>query len=179
MPLVHDDLPEFDLRVRADARARGVNAPPAESPPPARAGSKPSNPKDLIGITKLAFSVYPLTVLYEACLGMMEGGLKYGRHNYRAVGVRGSVYFDATLRHLTAWWEGEDVDPDSQLSHITKAISSLTVLRDSMIRENWVDDRPPKSDPAIMLRMNEHVKMLLAKYPDPVAPYTELPLPPR
>lgn len=135
--------------------------------------TKPSNPKDRIGIMKLAFSVIPLPVVWEMCLGMLEGGLKYGRHNYRKAGVRASVYFDATFRHMTSWWEGEDDDPDSQLNHITKAITSLLVLRDSMIRGNWVDDRPPKSDPALMLAMNDKVKALLAKYPDPVEPYTE------
>lgn len=144
----------------------------AGAPP---ANTKPSNPKDALGIMKLAFSVYPLPVLWEACIGMLEGGLKYGRHNYRVIGVRGSVYFDATMRHLSAWFEGEDLDPDSGLSHITKAITSLTVLRDAMIRGNWVDDRPPKSDPALMAELNKKVKALLEKYPEPVAPYTELP----
>lgn len=164
------------MGVTSRGRARGASAAPT---PADAAGSKPSNPKDAIGITKLALSVFPLPVLWEACLGMLEGGLKYGRHNYRAIGVRGSIYYDATMRHLGAWWEGEDLDPDSQLNHITKAISSLTVLRDAMIRDNWVDDRPPKSDPELMARMNAHVKVLLAKYPEPVPPYTETPLPPR
>lgn len=136
--------------------------------------TKPSNPKDRVGIMKLAFSVFPLPVLWEACLGMLEGALKYGRHNYREVGVRASVYVDATFRHMSAFWEGEDIDPDSQLSHITKAITSLVVLRDSMIRGNWVDDRPPKSNPQLLEQANARVKELLAKYPVPVAPYTQL-----
>jgi len=136
--------------------------------------TKPSNPKDAIGIRKLALSVFPLPVLWEACIGMLEGGLKYGRHNYRVIGVRGSVYFDATFRHLSAWWEGEDLDPDSGIHHISKAITSLVVLRDSMIRGNWVDDRPPKSDPKLVADMNEKVRALIAKYSDPVAPYTEV-----
>ncbi|MCM0035904.1 MAG: DUF5664 domain-containing protein, partial [Burkholderiaceae bacterium] len=58
-----------------------------------------------------------------------------------------SVYYDATIRHLFAWWEGEDLDPDSGMSHITKAIASLTVLRDSMIQGMSTDDRPPRSVP--------------------------------
>lgn len=74
---------------------------------------------------------------------MLEGGIKYGRHNYRVIGVRGSVYYDATRRHIDAWWEGQDVDPDSGLNHITKAICSLVVLRDAMIQGKFTDDRPP------------------------------------
>lgn len=104
---------------------------------------KPSNPKDMVGCRKVPFSVLPTPVLVEAALGMFEGALKYGRHNYRKVGVRGSIYYDATQRHLTDWWEGEDIDPASQIHHIGKAISSLMVLRDSIMRGNWTDDRPP------------------------------------
>lgn len=135
---------------------------------------KPTNPKDAVGIKKMPMSVVPAPVLAEVGIGMMEGAMKYGRHNYRAIGVRGSVYYDATMRHLMSWWEGEDIDPDSKLSHISKAITSLIVLRDAMIRQNWVDDRPPVSPHDWMQRLNEHAEMLLAKYPSPVEAYTEL-----
>jgi hypothetical protein len=91
---------------------------------------------------------------------MMEGAVKYGRHNYRAVGVRSSVYFDAAMRHLGSWWEGENIDPDSQLSHIDKAIATLFVLRDSMLQGNLVDDRPLSSGFDIT-EANQHAAMLL------------------
>lgn len=136
---------------------------------------KDTNPKDAIGITKAPVSTVPLTVLAEVGVAMLEGALKYGRHNYRAAGVRASVYFDACVnRHLGAWWEGEDLDGDSGLSHVTKAIAGLVVLRDSMIAGNWVDDRPPRTAPAgFWAGLNAKVKELLAKYPEPVAPHTE------
>jgi hypothetical protein len=108
---------------------------------------KPSNPKDIVGSRKAPLSVVPFPVIAEVGVGMLEGAVKYGRHNYRAVGVRGSVYYDATMRHLGSWWEGEDIDPDSGLSHITKAIASLVVLRDAMMRGMLTDDRPPPSAP--------------------------------
>lgn len=106
---------------------------------------KLSNPKDLCGVKKAPMSTIPMPVIAEVGLAMLEGACKYGRHNYRGVGVRGSVYFDATMRHLISWWEGEDIDPDSELSHITKAISSLVVLRDAMMQGKFEDDRPPRS----------------------------------
>lgn len=134
---------------------------------------KASNPKDRIGTLKAAMSYVPCTVLMELGLGMMEGGMKYGRHNYRAIGVRASVYYDATLRHLFAWWEGEDIDPDSNLSHITKAIASLTVLRDAMLHDKWLDDRPPETKDGWIAPLNDAVKALAEKYPEPKAPYTE------
>lgn len=109
-------------------------------------GIKLSNPKDAIGVRKAPMSTIPANVLAEMGAAMLEGTAKYGRHNYREVGVRASIYYDAVLRHIFAWWEGEDIDPDSGMSHITKAMTALVVLRDSMTRNNWTDDRPPKSD---------------------------------
>lgn len=136
---------------------------------------KASNPKDQIGTEKTPFSTIPSEVIAEVGLALLEGALKYGRHNYRAVGVRYSVYYDAALRHLTAFWEGQDIDPESGLSHVTKAIAGLTVLRDSMLQENAVDDRPPKNkNQNWMADFNIKVKDLLKKYQNPIKPYTEL-----
>lgn len=134
---------------------------------------KPINPKDAVGIKKVPMSTIPANVLAEVAIGMMEGALKYGRHNYRSVGVRASVYYDATLRHLMDFWEGEYIDPDSGLSHVTKAIASLIVLRDSMIRENWVDDRPPRCEPGWIQELNAKAGALADKYPDPKPAHVE------
>ena len=128
--------------------------------------SKPSNPKDIMGIAKAPMSAVPTVVLHEMGLGMLEGALKYGRHNYRAVGVHSSVYYDAVMRHLNQWWEGEDIDQDSGLSHITKALTTLAVLRDSQIRGNVVDDRPPSTPTGWMQRFNDHAAKLIEKYKD-------------
>lgn len=107
---------------------------------------KDSNPKDIIGTSKPGISSVPIQVMAEVGNAMLEGQ-KYGRHNYRAAGVRASVYIDAVWRHLfVQWWDqGEDVDVASQLNHVTKAIASLIVMRDSMMQGNFVDDRPPKA----------------------------------
>lgn len=106
--------------------------------------TKETNPKDAVGIRKWrVFSTIPMTVMWELGVAMMEGARKYGRHNYRVSGVRASVYVDAAMGHISQWWEGENIDPDSGLSHITKAIASLVVLRDAMIQSQLVDDRPP------------------------------------
>jgi hypothetical protein len=112
-----------------------------------RPEGKDTNPKDAIGIRKAPMSTVPANVLAEIGVAMLEGASKYGRHNYRAAGVRASVYYDAALRHLMAWWEGEDFDPDSGMSHITKLLACMTVLRDAMHQDMWEDDRPPRSKP--------------------------------
>jgi hypothetical protein len=128
---------------------------------------KPSNPKDAIGIRKAPLSVVPMEVIAEVGVGMLEGACKYGRHNFRAIGVRASVYFDATMRHMIAWWEGEDIDPDSKLSHVTKAICSLVVLRDAIIQSKFEDDRPPRHKGSdIYTTLNKAAEMMLDKHAD-------------
>lgn len=107
--------------------------------------TKDTNPKDAVGVRKAPMSTVSAAVLAEIGVAMLEGAAKYGRHNYRAMGVRSSVYYDSTMRHLMSWWEGENFDPDSGMSHITKAITSLVVLRDAMIQGMLTDDRAPMS----------------------------------
>jgi hypothetical protein len=127
--------------------------------------SKDTNPKDAVGTKKAPLSTLPYRVLWNIGLAMLEGALKYGRHNYRAAGVRFSVYFDAVQRHLGSWWEGEDIDPDSRLHHIDKAIATLMVLRDSIIEGNAVDDRPP-GEPYSLLEANQHAAYLIELHKD-------------
>lgn len=126
---------------------------------------KPTNPKDAVGIKKAPLSTVSAAVMAEVGVAMLEGALKYGRHNYRGVGVRASVYYDATIRHLFSWWEGEDTDADSGMSHITKAIASLTVLRDAMIQDKVEDDRPPRSA-QFYRELNKKAALLVERYGD-------------
>jgi Domain of unknown function (DUF5664)/Domain of unknown function (DUF4406) len=150
----------------AELQAAGKTADPPHT------GTKPSNPKDELGIRRMPMSTVPAPVLAGVGVAMLEGALKYGRHNYRSIGVRASVYYDATMRHLMAWWEGEDLDPDSDISHITKAIASLVVLGDAELQGNLTDDRPPRSPANWYQKLNSRVTALLEKYPNPVKPYT-------
>ena len=136
---------------------------------------KPTNPKDALGIKKVPMHCVSCAVMAELGLAMMEGGRKYGTHNYRAMGVRGSVYYDAVFRHMMSWWEGQDVDPDSGVSHVTKAIACLVVLRDSMIMENWEDDRPIRLPDGLGIdQLNKMAADIITKYPVCVTPYLEI-----
>jgi len=136
---------------------------------------KATNPKDALGIRKVPIHLVPMQVMSEVGLAMLEGGRKYGAHNYRDAGVRASVYVDAVWRHVfEQWWEGEDTDGDSGLSHITKAIASLVVLRDSMLMGNWEDDRPIRHpNGPDMQRLNAKASEIIDKYPNCVKPFLE------
>lgn len=127
--------------------------------------TKTTNPKDMVGTRKAPMSTVPANVLAEIGVAMLEGASKYGRHNYRAAGVRASVYYDGVMRHLMAWWEGEDIDPDSGMSHVVKAITSLVVLRDAMHQGMVTDDRPPRSE-EFYQQLNSVAGQIIDRYAD-------------
>lgn len=132
---------------------------------------KASNPKEAFGSAKPPTSTVPMPVIYELGLAMLEGGLKYGRHNYRVVGVRMSTYYDAVKRHIDAWWEGEDIDPESGLPHLVKAMACLAVVRDAEMLGLVTDDRPPSHPPGWQAKYLAKVAELKARYPEPKAPF--------
>ncbi len=104
-------------------------------------GSKPSNPKDLIGSGKLPLHLWPTTATMMGCIGMLNGMLKYGRSNFRAVGIRPSIYVDAAKRHIDAWFEGEECDPDDGVPHLAAALSCLAIIVDAQAAGKMNDDR--------------------------------------
>jgi hypothetical protein len=126
---------------------------------------KDTNPKASIGIRKAPLSTVPGNVLAEMGVAMLEGASKYGRHNWRVSGVRASVYYDAAMRHLIAWWEGEDIDPDSGMSHITKLLACMAVMRDAMHQDLLTDDRPPRSSP-FYSDLNNQAGQILDRHSD-------------
>jgi len=111
-----------------------------------------ANPKDLIGVTKTpALSVVPAaSLLYEA-QAMRDGARKYGAYNWREHPVRASIYIDACVRHLMAWYDGEAVASDSGQPHLGHAKACLGILADAIETGNLVDDRPTPGPAAALL----------------------------
>jgi len=136
-----------------------------------------ANPKHNIGINKWRqYFAVPCTVLWEVGIAMLEGARKYGRHNYRVSRIVASVYVDAAKGHIDQWVEGEDIDPDSGLCHITKAIATLFVLKDAMINNMCVDDRPPKVANLTEFRddLQKRLNEIMARHPGAAKPFTEI-----
>lgn len=123
-----------------------VPAAPAGQPSEAEARdpeskAKQSNPKDVVGSTKLPMHLWPTTATIQGALALLDGALKYGRGNWREAGVRYSVYYDAARRHLDAAFEGEDIDPDSGLTHEAHALATLAIIVDARAAGKLIDDR--------------------------------------
>jgi hypothetical protein len=101
------------------------------------------NPKDLIGVTKPpTLSVVPSSALLHMGQAMQNGAEKYGPFNWRQHKVKASIYVDAAMRHLMAWYDQEAYAEDSGVHHLGHAMACLGILVDAEELDMLLDDRP-------------------------------------
>lgn len=113
------------------------------------------NPKTRYGDRKQPiYLVPPAAIIAEAGVFKL-GAAKYGPYNWRDNQVSSSVYQGAALRHLFAWWDGEDIDPESGESHLAHARACLAILIDAEQNGALNDNRPVKGSSADMIRERE------------------------
>lgn len=118
------------------------------------------NPKDVVGSDKLPLHLWPTTATAMGCIALLNGALKYGRSNWRAVGVRASIYVDACQRHLAAWFEGEEADEEG-VPHLSAALACLAILVDCQAAGKLKDDRQfPGGHRELIDSLTPHVKRL-------------------
>lgn len=123
---------------------------------------KPTNPKDVIGSNKLPIHLWPATATAMGCVAMANG-LKYGRSNFRKVGVKASIYYDAANRHLTAWFEGEEYDPDDGVPHLAAALACIAIIIDARASNKLFDDRMFRGGyHALVKELTPHIARLKA-----------------
>jgi hypothetical protein len=77
---------------------------------------------------KPRLDLLPPDVLEGFAAVMTVGAKKYGDHNWRS-GMRWGRHYAAALRHLFAWWRGEDLDPETGLPHLDHAMCCIAFLR--------------------------------------------------
>jgi len=71
---------------------------------------------------------------------LTHGAAKYGDHNW-ARGMRWSRYYGAALRHMNAFWSGQDHDTESGLLHLQHAACAVAFLIAYFQRGVGEDDR--------------------------------------
>jgi hypothetical protein len=90
---------------------------------------------------KIRWSLVPWDSV-RAILNILEAGAKkYAPRNWEQ-GMDWSRPFDACIRHLTAWWNGEHKDPDTGYSHLWHAGCNILFLIAYELRGVGKDDRP-------------------------------------
>lgn len=100
------------------------------------------NPKEIAGSMKPStWSVFPRWVMLAVGRVMSVGAAKYGAFNYRESNISASVYQDAMERHLQLWFDGEDEDPETGVSHLASVMASCALLMDAQVTGKLHDDR--------------------------------------
>lgn len=117
------------------------------------------NPKDLLGVTKVSISKLPPVAVLHTAHGLMNGASKYGPYNWRDNDVIASIYVDAALRHIFAWFEREQTAEDSGVHHLGHASACIAILLDAEAGGNLVDDRPkPGAYSKVLNSLNTYIK---------------------
>lgn len=101
-----------------------------------------TNPKDLVGNTKVSITKFPAIGTIMGAMAMMDGASKYGPYNWRDKEVIASIYVDAATRHMMDWFEGQEHAEDSKVHHLGHAIACCAILLDAQFTGNLIDDRP-------------------------------------
>lgn len=104
------------------------------------------NPKDLVGSKKLPVSLVPDAIRIYATMSFAEGASKYGAYNWRAAGVRFSIYMEAMSRHQMKLWNGEWADKKTRVPHLASIIACAGIIADADACGMLIDDRPPSCD---------------------------------
>lgn len=89
-------------------------------------GKKFDQDKPMIGLI-------PGVFLWGVARVLTSGAKKYGMFNWLQ-GMEWHRPYNALLRHLTAWWDGEDKDAETGESHLIHAACELMFL---VVYEAW------------------------------------------
>lgn len=109
----------------------------------------PPNPKDAYGKAKPSLSAIPASALIYLGQAMAYGARKYGLLNFRSTPVEALTYYDAAMRHLLSWVDGEEFDgvegvedeKHSGLPHLSHVMACAAILLDATRQGMLIDNR--------------------------------------
>lgn len=89
---------------------------------------------------KLRYDLIPAHPMKELAKVLTFGANKYADRNWE-LGFPWSRAYAALQRHLNQWYAGEDIDPETGLSHLSHALCNLTFLSEFERTHKELDDR--------------------------------------
>ena len=100
------------------------------------------DPKGKAGEAKTPLHLLPPVFMAAVAWVLKLGAKKYGPWNWRETKVECQTYVGAIRRHLDAWQDGEDIDPESGQSHLAHVAASVAILLDAEANGTLADNRP-------------------------------------
>lgn len=77
---------------------------------------------------KLRWDLLPLECIEDCVKVLTMGANKYAPNNWQKVEGANERYYAALLRHLSAWRQGEEIDPESGVSHLGHIMCNVIFL---------------------------------------------------
>lgn len=106
---------------------------------------EPMNSLEEVGVKydegKTLWHLLPIEGAEDMLKVMEYGAKKYGDYNWY-LGMDWHRLFNAGIRHLTAWWRGEEKDPESGLPHLAHASCCVLMLSSLVLVNRGKDTRP-------------------------------------
>ena len=108
------------------------------------------NPKTAVGAMKLPLDLVPPVAVQHLAAAFKDGATKYGPFNWRDQQVSSTVYYAAALRHLFAWFDGQDNAEDSGVHHLAHVMACCAIVLDAHSVGMLNDNRPTAGKAADM-----------------------------
>ena len=89
---------------------------------------------------KLPLNLLSTEAMNQTAAVLKFGAQKYAEHNWRK-GFQWSRPLAAAMRHITAFNDGEDIDPESGLSHMAHAACCIMFILEFQKTHPELDDR--------------------------------------
>lgn len=106
------------------------------------------------GTKEERFDLLPWEAIAKVARHYGKGAEKYDDHNWRR-GYEWSKSYAALMRHLTAFWSGEDIDEETGSPHMAAVVFHSLTLLTFMDEQREFDDRyKPETAEEQFTRMN-------------------------
>ncbi len=136
------DIAGDELRAR-----RALETSAFDIPEPLVGLGASGDPKGEAGAAKPGLGNISVVAQYYEGAVMQQGEETYGAYNWCEHPMKASTYYEAILRHLNAWWTGEDLDPKSGHPHMAHIRASGGIIIDQQETGRMIDDRPKNMAP--------------------------------
>lgn len=102
-----------------------------------------TNPKAARAVAdgKLRLELVETALTHPLARVMAHGADKYGVRNWRTQPIEARTYVGAMRRHIDAWADGQDADPDSGANHLVHLAACCMVVLDAAAHGTLTDNR--------------------------------------
>lgn len=106
---------------------------------------------------KTRYDLIPPEVLEAIGRILTYGAEKYGDRNWEQGGIGYSRYFAALMRHMWSYHSGEQLDPESGMSHLWHAACNIAMMIATVERSELASKDPGNQKPKKAPKSNGHL----------------------